>query len=100
MNLLERLGIPMISLFQIEIFFETPDGLSEEEIERQIIKVRLGSLLNPDLADFNFTHGSPASSPYITVTGSSRRHVERKAIQLCRLLVSEGAQVMTPSKKD
>jgi hypothetical protein len=86
MTLLQQLGIKTDTLFRVEIYFETNDVLDEEAVELEIRKERQSSHVDPDLSDWMFQPGSPASPPCITVSGPSRKHVEHDATQIVRLL--------------
>ena len=80
---LEQLGIPTVTFYRIEIFYETDDeNDTEVEIRRHVTSLKIDN----DKADYNMMPGSPASSPYVTVEGTSRRHVEQLAIEIVKLL--------------
>jgi hypothetical protein len=89
MNLL-AFGIKITSLYQTEIYFEVAYLNNEEDLEKAVNRKVGGLQSNPDLADYTFMPGSPASSPYFTVQGTSRRHVVKLSEQIVRCLQALG----------
>jgi len=93
-NLLANYHLKVMTSYSVEIYFETED---EENLERDLINSARDRQADPDEVDWELTPGSPASSPYVTVTGTSRRLVEEEAGWFVKTLLGRGDQVSDSS---
>lgn len=84
-------NIKINTYYEVEIFFETVGDLNEENVERALYSNMHSG--NPDLTDYVFSPGSPASSPYFTVRGPSRSKVLNLAKKIVRVLNQLGVQI-------
>lgn len=68
------MNVKVTTRYQAVIFFETDD---EDAVEHTLSLRTV--LTDPDLANYSFGPGSPASSPYVTVEGQSKTRVQNLA---------------------
>lgn len=91
-NILDALGIVTVTWYRTEIFFETDYETAEglvEDVSHLLKELRS----DPDDVDFIFTPGSPASSPYFTIDGKSRKLVIEASSRIARFLHDRGVSV-------
>ena len=85
--------IKIKTYYEAVVFFETSEDYDEQQTARALnIHVRSAT---PDSADYTFQPGSPASSPYCTVSGPSKPDVLKLTRKIMNVLKSLGSYNIT-----
>jgi hypothetical protein len=83
-GLLRKHGVEIKVMYSADISFDL-DFDSLDGFEREIYREFAAHGLDDEKVDIVLTPGSPASSPYVTMQGSSRALVEREAAWALKL---------------